>query len=194
MPGASVLVERQNSGPSQTVQTDGEGRYRITGLTAGQYKVTAKAAGFQTAVEQTAISGARHIVTLDIQLVIAAQSQQVFVQGTAPRIEVSPDSNASAVAVSGSNLNALSNDPDELQNQISSLAGPSVGASGAEIYVNGLTGSDMPPSRRFAKSGSTRTHSRRKTTASGTGGLIFSPSPGLRPSMETFRANTTTPS
>ena len=145
MPGASVLVERQNSGPSQTVQTDGEGRYRITGLTAGQYKVTAKAAGFQTAVKQTAISGARHIVTLDIQLVIAAQSQQVFVQGTAPRIEVSPDSNASAVAVSGSNLNALSNDPDELQNQISSLAGPSVGASGAEIYVNGLTGSDMPP-------------------------------------------------
>ena len=145
IPGASVLVERQPSGPSQTVQTDGEGRYRITGLAPGEYKVTAEAVGFQTEVRQAAISESRRIFTLDLHLVIATQSQQVFVQGTAPRIEVSPDSNASATAVSGNNLNALSNDPDELQNQISALAGPSVGASGAEIYVNGLTGSDMPP-------------------------------------------------
>ncbi len=145
IPGASVIVEPQPSGPAHTVQTDGEGRYRITGLTAGQYKVTAEAAGFQTASRQTAISASRHIVTLDINLVIATQSQQVFVQGNAPQLEVSPQSNASSVSVSGNNMNALSNDPDELQNQISSLAGPSVGASGAEIYVNGLTGSDMPP-------------------------------------------------
>lgn len=47
--GASVLVETQPSGPAHTVQTDGEGRYRVTGLTAGRYKVTAEASGFQTA-------------------------------------------------------------------------------------------------------------------------------------------------
>ena len=145
IPGASVIVEPQPSGPAHTVQTDGEGRYRVTGLTAGRYKVTAEASGFRTASKQTAISASRHIVTLDIHLVIATQSQQVFVQGNAPQLEVSPQSNASSVSVSGNNMNALSNDPDELQNQISSLAGPSVGASGAEIYVNGLTGSDMPP-------------------------------------------------
>ena len=145
IPGASVLVEPQPSGRSQTVQTDGEGRYRITGLTAGQYKVTAEAAGFQAAVKQVALSSAGRIVTLDIHLAIATQSQQVFVQGNAPRIDVSPQSNASAVTVSGGDLNTLSNDPDELQNQISALGGPSVGVGGAEIYVNGLTGSDMPP-------------------------------------------------
>ena len=146
IPGASVVVESQPSGPAHTVQTDGEGRYRITGLTAGRYKVTAEASGFRTTSKQTAISGSRHIVTLDIHLVIATQSQQVYVQGNAPQLEVSPQSNASAVSVSGNNLNALSTDPDELQNQITSLAGPSVGVGGgAEIYVNGLTGSDMPP-------------------------------------------------
>ena len=145
IPGASVVVEPQPSGPARAVQTDEEGRYRVTGLTAGQYKVTAEASGFRTAAKQTAISASRHIVTLDIRLVIAAESQQVFVQGNAPQLEVSPQSNASAVSVSGNNMNALSNDPDELQNQIASLAGPSVGVGGAEIYVNGLTGSDMPP-------------------------------------------------
>ena len=145
IPGASVVVESQPSGPTHTVQTDGEGHYRITGSVAGRYKVTVEASGFRTASKQTTISSSQHTVTLDIHLVIATQSQQVFVQGNAPQLEVSPQSNASSVSVSGNNMNALSNDPDELQNQIASLAGPSVGASGAEIYVNGLTGSDMPP-------------------------------------------------
>ncbi len=145
IPGASVLVVPLPSGPAHTVQTDGEGRYRVTGLTAGRYKVTAEASGFQAAVKQAAISGPPRIATLDIHLAIATQAEQVFVQGNAPQLEVSPQSNASAVSVSGNNMNALSNDPDELQNQISSLAGPSVGVGGAEIYVNGLTGSDMPP-------------------------------------------------
>lgn len=145
IPGASVLVVPQPSGPSQTVHTDGEGRYRIAGLTPGQYKVTGEAAGFQAAVKQAVISGSGRIVTLDIRLAIATQSQQVLVQGTAPQLEISPQSNASAVTVSGNDLNTLSNDPDELQNQIAALGGPSVGVGGAEIYVNGLTGRDMPP-------------------------------------------------
>ncbi|MFP5238007.1 MAG: carboxypeptidase regulatory-like domain-containing protein [Acidobacteriota bacterium] len=145
IPGASVVIEPQPSGPTHTVQTNGEGRYRITGLTAGRYNVMAEASGFRTSSKATAISASRRMVTLDFHLVIATQSQQVLVQGNTPQLEVSPQSNASSVSVSGNNMNALSNDPDELQNQILSLAGPSVGASGAEIYVNGLTGSDMPP-------------------------------------------------
>lgn len=145
IPGATVLVEQEPGGASRTVQTDGEGRYRITGLASGHYKVTAGAAGFQTVVNEAAISGAGRAITLDIHLPIATRAEQVVVQGTAPQVEVAPQSNASALAVSGNNLNALANDPDELQNQISSLAGPSVGVGGAEIYVNGLAGSDMPP-------------------------------------------------
>ena len=144
IPGASVQVEIESSGASHIARTDGEGRYHVAGLISGQYKITAQAAGFQTVVKEAAISSGRAI-TLDLNLPISTQAEQVVVQGTAPQIEVAPESNASALAVSGNNLNALSNDPDELQSQISSLAGPSVGVGGAEIYVNGLTGSDMPP-------------------------------------------------
>lgn len=145
IPGALVVLAPQPSGPSHTMQTDGEGRYRFTALAAGRYTVTAEAAGFRSSVKQVTLSASRRSLTLDLHLIIATQSQQVLVQGNAPRLDVSPQSNASSVSVSGASMNALSNDPDELQNQISSLAGPSVGASGAEVYVNGLTGSDMPP-------------------------------------------------
>lgn len=145
IPGASVTVEALPSGPVRIVQTNGEGRYRVAGLPVGRYKVTAESSGFQTTVKQAAISGSKRIATLDLHLAIATQSQQVLVQGSGSQLQVSPQSNASAVSISGNSLDALSSDPDELQNQISTLAGPSVGASGAEIYVNGLTGSDMPP-------------------------------------------------
>jgi hypothetical protein len=144
IPGASVLVEPEFAATSRTAQTDGEGRYRVAGLMPGHYQVTGEAAGFNRATADLAVSAGR-IVTLDIHLAIATQSQQVVVQENAPQIEVSPQSNASAVTVSGNDLNALSNDPDVLQNQIASLAGPSVGVGGAEVYVNGLTGGDMPP-------------------------------------------------
>ena len=56
IPGALVLVVPQPSGRSQTVQTNGEGRYRITGLTPGQYKVTGEASGFQTVVKEAAMA------------------------------------------------------------------------------------------------------------------------------------------
>ena len=83
--------------------------------------------------------------TLDLHLEIATQSQQVVVQGSNPQVEISPDSNASAVEVSGKDLNSLSNDPDELLSQLQALAGPSVGPDGGEIYIDGFTGGDMPP-------------------------------------------------
>ncbi len=145
IPAASVQVQSQPAGSSQTVLTDGEGHYRITGLNPGRYRITAEAAGFQEAMKPVTISNLGRNVSVDIHLPIANQSQQIVVQGTAPQLEVSPESNASAVTVSGSDLTSLSNDPDQLQNQIAALGGPSVGAGTAEIYINGLMGSDMPP-------------------------------------------------
>lgn len=145
IPGATVRVQAQPAGSSRTVQSDGEGRYRVTGLPAGQYNINVEATGFQPTVQHAAITGSERVLSLDIHLTIATQSQQVVVQETASQLEISPQSNSSAVVVSGNELNALSNDPDELQNQITALAGPSVGPGGAEIYVNGLVGSDLPP-------------------------------------------------
>ena len=145
VPGAVVVAAAQPKGPSQQTTTNGQGRYVITGLAPGTYTITANATGFSPSIHRniTVVSG--HARTVNVHLKIAFQAEQVEVRGQAAHLQVTPENNASAVVVSGNNLNVLSNDPDELQAQISALAGPSVGAGGAEIYINGMTGGDMPP-------------------------------------------------
>ena len=42
-------------------------------------------------------------------------------------------------------LNALSDDPDELQAELEALAGPAMGPNGGQIYIDGFTGGQLPP-------------------------------------------------
>ena len=53
--------------------------------------------------------------------------------------------NANAVVLKGKDLDALSDDPDELENQLQALAGPAAGPNGGEIYIDGFTGGQIPP-------------------------------------------------
>jgi Carboxypeptidase regulatory-like domain len=145
IPRATVLVQPQPSGASQTIATDAEGRYQVETLPPGAYKVTSWADGFQPVDHDVVIAAGGLTVTLDIRLAIAGESQQVVVHETAPHLEVTPQSNATAVVVTGKSLDALSNDPDELASQLQALAGPAVGPDGGEIYIDGFTAGDMPP-------------------------------------------------
>ncbi len=45
----------------------------------------------------------------------------------------------------GKDLDALSDDPDELQSELEALAGPSAGPNGGQIYVDGFTAGQLPP-------------------------------------------------
>ena len=76
---------------------------------------------------------------------IEVQQQQVQVEAESNTVSTSPDSNANAVVIKGSDLNALSDDPDELQNELEALAGPSAGPNGGQIYIDGFTGGQLPP-------------------------------------------------
>src|SRR6202000_1492550 len=51
---------------------------------------------------------------------------------------------ASSTIISGKDLDALSDDPDELQSELSALAGPAAGPNGGEIYIDGFTGGQIP--------------------------------------------------
>lgn len=144
VPQATVSLMAQPNGPSRAATSNGQGVYKISGLVPGRYTVTVLVRGFAPTRQNVSLF-AGQALTLDIHLKIALQAQQVEVRGQVVHLQVAPESNTSAVIVSGENLDALSNDPDELQTQISALAGPSVGAGGAEIYINGMTGGDMPP-------------------------------------------------
>lgn len=145
VPHAVVVAIAQPSGASRQTTTNGEGRYEIRDLGPGRYTVTAEAPEFAQATREGFEIAPGQRTVLDFHLTILSQAQRVVVQGGAPKVQIAPESNASAVVVSGKNLDALSNDPDELQNQLTALAGPSVGPGGGEIYIDGFLGGDLPP-------------------------------------------------
>ena len=52
-------------------------------------------------------------------------------------------SNASALVLKDKDLDALSDDPDELESELSALAGPSAGPNGGQIYIDGFSGGQL---------------------------------------------------
>ena len=83
--------------------------------------------------------------TLNIAMQIETEKQQVQVEAEAPTVDTSPDENANAVVLKGKDLDALSDDPDELESQLQALAGPAAGPNGGEVYIDGFTGGQIPP-------------------------------------------------
>src|SRR5205823_5704951 len=83
--------------------------------------------------------------SLNLQLKVAATLQELTVDENA-RLAVStdPSSNASAVVLRGSDLDALSDDPEDLQADLQALAGPSAGPNGGSIYIDGFSGGELP--------------------------------------------------
>ena len=68
-----------------------------------------------------------------------------MVTDESPTVNVEAGGNASAIVLKGKDLDALSDDPDELSNELTALAGPSAGPNGGQIYIDGFTGGQLPP-------------------------------------------------
>jgi Carboxypeptidase regulatory-like domain len=143
--GATVLLTTPN-GDAMTANTNREGIYEIKGLAPGKYGVKVIAPGF-TAFEQPNIAiAAAQIQKLDVKLAIETQEQKVMVTDEAgAALDVNPASNAGAIVLQGKDLEALSDDPDELQSDLQALAGPSAGPNGGQIYIDGFTAGQLPP-------------------------------------------------
>jgi hypothetical protein len=144
VPGATVLVTTA-SGAATTAATNREGIFEVTGLVPGKYGVKVVADGF-TAFERPEIE----IITgqtqkLNVSLTIEVQQEQVEVTDTTTKVDVNPANNAGAVVIQGKDLEALSDDPDELESELQALAGPSAGPNGGQIYIDGFTAGQLPP-------------------------------------------------
>ena len=81
----------------------------------------------------------------NLALVIAIDQQQVTVTDQDAGLDTSPDNNAGSIVIKGKDLDALSDDPDQLQDELNALAGPAAGPNGGEIYIDGFTGGQLPP-------------------------------------------------
>jgi hypothetical protein len=142
VPGAVVTLQPAG-GTVKTATADSVGRFSFVGLTPGAYTIMAKKAGF--AVYQMQAFPVSGDGSIDIQLSVAAESQEVTVSDDNTHVEVDPDRNASALVLKGTDLDTLSDDPDELQDDLTALAGPSAGPSGGQIYIDGFSGDTLPP-------------------------------------------------
>ena len=81
------------------------------------------------------------VANLDLQLRVASTTQQVTVQDSAgPSVSMDNTANANAVVLKGDDLDALADDPDDLQADLQALAGPSAGPNGGSMFVDGFSG------------------------------------------------------
>ncbi len=134
------------SGKSASAQTNQRGGFEFRGLTPGSYNVTIDAKGFAEDTEAEVQVTPGQTQDLDIKLQIQVEQQHVEVQEEAPTVNVSPsESSAGTIVLKGKDLDALSDDPDELQSELEALAGPSAGPNGGQIYVDGFTAGQLPP-------------------------------------------------
>ena len=143
VPSAKVTVTGSNLTRSATASTNGS--YVVTGLPAGDYTVQASAPNLVLA-EPAKVTLDTGIRTLNLQLRLAVTVQQITVEETGtPAISTDSSNNASATIIKGKDLEALSDDPEDLQADLQALAGPGAGPNGGSIFVDGFSGGQLPP-------------------------------------------------
>ncbi len=142
--GATVAI-LTSGGQSRSATTGKTGNYEIGNLAPGKYTVTANARGFAVFVQSDVAVTAGQAAQLNIALDINVQQEKVNVQSEGPTLDTDPANNASAIVLSGKDLEALPDDPDELLADLQALAGPSAGPNGGQIYIDGFTAGQLPP-------------------------------------------------
>lgn len=143
VPGANVTLTNA-AGEPKAATANANGEFVFDGLTAGKYQASAVARGF-AATEQVPIEvEANRAATLELTLKVAIAEQSVTVNSEQP-LSVEATGNANQTVVAGKDLDILPDSPDELAAALQALAGPPVGPSAGEIYVDGFSNGTVPP-------------------------------------------------
>ena len=144
IPGATVTLAPA-SGKAISTTSGSDGTYTLRGVPPGTYTLTITMQGFASFVRPGVRVTAGAPLTLNAKMAIQNAEQVVNVTSDQASVSVDPGSNASATVLSGKDLDALSDDPDELSSELTALAGPSSGPNGGQIYIDGFTGGQLPP-------------------------------------------------
>ena len=136
--GANVVLTDAN-GVQKKTTTNAEGIYTFAGLALGKYALTATAPGFAPSSKEIDVTAGRQSADVTLKVTI---EEKVTVEQTPVSTEAT--ANANQTVISGKDLDALPDDPDELAAALQALAGPSVGPNGGQIFIDGFTGGNMP--------------------------------------------------
>ena len=140
IPAAKVTA----AGPGgilKTATSGGDGTYSLAGLAPGIWTVQATAPGLKQVTPAKVDLSTAHVQTANLTLDVVLENQEVTVQeSNGPQVNTSADNNAGSIVLKGQDLDALSDDPDEMSDDLQALAGPSAGPDGGQIYIDGFTG------------------------------------------------------
>ena len=145
IPGAKVSVATPGGKTVGTGAADASGAYSVSGLQAGSYIVSAEFGGFAPFQSQPIPVAAGQIKRVDIAMAIEVEQQSIVVTDESATVNVEAAGNANSIVLKDKDLDALSDDPDELSNELTALAGPSAGPNGGQIYIDGFSGGQLPP-------------------------------------------------
>jgi hypothetical protein len=142
---ATVIVATP-AGGAITATTNHDGIYEVKNLAPAKYGVKVVAQGFAAFEHPDIDVAAGQVQKFDVRLSIEVREEKVVVSDqAAAALDTNPANNAGAIVLQGKDLEALSDDPDELQSDLQALAGPSAGPNGGQIYIDGFTGGQLPP-------------------------------------------------
>ena len=146
IPGAVVTLANQN-GTVQTTNSSAVGNYTFRSVPSGTYTVSATYAGLQQEGMKSVTVNAGQGAIANIVMTVQAQRQEVTVSDTssANTVSTEPTNNATALVLRQEDLDALPDDPDDLQADLEALAGPAAGPGGNQIFIDGFTGGRLPP-------------------------------------------------
>lgn len=141
--GASIIIVNPD-GLEKRVTSDREGAYSMTSLAPGIYTIRVTAIGFGPFEKNEIGVMSGRVVSLDIALAVTIAEEKVTV-GDQRDVNTDPDANASATVLKGKDIDALPDDPAELEAALQALAGPGAGPNGGEIFIDGFSGGRLPP-------------------------------------------------
>jgi hypothetical protein len=138
--GASIRIITPGGQTITSTATNASGAYQSRTLAPGTYIVVVSAEGSAASSSHAVTLAPGQSVQYSVALQIQVEQQDIQVDADAPTVDTDPDKNANAIVLKGKDLDALSDDPDELQNELQALAGPSAGPNGGQLYVDGFSG------------------------------------------------------
>lgn len=104
-----------STGGTKSVNSGSDGVFTLDHLLPGRYSIAITATGFAaTTIGDIAVYGGK-VTPANVTMHLPVEQQEVHVGDQGVSVDTSPDSNVSAIIIKGKDLDALSDDPDELR-------------------------------------------------------------------------------
>jgi len=145
IPNAVVTLANEK-GTVQTAKSSRDGSYTFRAVAPGAYTVSATYGGLRQEGLTAVVVSAGAAASGNIVMTVQTQRQEVTVTDTTTNtVSTDPSNNASALVLKDQDLDALPDDPDDMQADLQALAGPGAGPGGNQIYIDGFSGGQLPP-------------------------------------------------